>query len=103
MRLDAMQLYLAPASQHQIKAEAMHQQDWTTGADFKNRFQKHWAKSAIMAELERVTDKHLVKSQTVLSAIVSELSKEPSFCETCVLTDDMQMRISTWKVPLIVP
>jgi len=103
MRLKAMQLSLAATSRHQVKAEATHQKDWTAGMDFKNRFHKHWAKSAIMAELERVTEKHLVKSQTVLSAIASELSKELSFCQTYVLTDDMQMRISTWKVPLIVP
>ena len=59
LQLEAMQLSLAAISRHQIKTEAKQQKDWSTGTDFKNRFQKSWVKAAIMAELERVKDKHL--------------------------------------------
>ena len=63
------------------------------GMDCKDRHQKHQAKSAVMAELEQVTDKQLCCSQSILSSIVIDLAKERGFNELLVLIDTMQLKI----------
>ena len=101
LQLQAMKLSLTAANRHNDKAEATQQKDWSKGIDFKDRFSKHRAKAAVVVELEQITNKELIKSQSVLSAIVSELSKEDSLSETSVLSDGMKSHIRTMEQSIV--
>jgi len=95
LQFQAMKLSLTAANRHNDKVETTQHMDWSKGTDFEDRFLKHRAKATVMLELERVTTKEIIKSQSVLSAIVSELSREDSFSETSILLDGMKSRIQT--------
>ena len=67
-------------------AEATLQKDWVPGSEFQDGFAKPRVMSAVVSELEQVADKQISKAQSILSAIVSDLVKAPTFCEVSMLT-----------------
>ena len=60
----------------------------------QNRSAKYESKARVLSQLEKVTDKELSKAESILSSIVHDLSKQPGFIKTSVLSKERQRQIS---------
>ena len=96
LKLQMKQLELSSAASlgHKSKAETTLEKRWTIGEDYKGRQSKFRAKSRLITELELVSSKELVKAQSVLSSVISDMMDEPSFDELSVLSSDTRNRLA---------
>ncbi|KAL7549078.1 hypothetical protein ACHAWF_012346 [Thalassiosira exigua] len=61
---------------HRAKTDAILEKVWEQGNNFKDRAEKHRAKTQVLTVLEKATCKEISKVEAVLSSIISDLSKK---------------------------
>ena len=79
------------------KGKNIVSQDWERGTDFKDRGAKFRAKSHVLLELEKRTDKQLAKAEAVLSGVMTDLSDHDQFNEDAVLSLQLKKKIKTME------
>ena len=105
---EVLQLQMASINQsskvssgHKSRVNATQHQPWSVGTNFRDRQSKSRAKIRVLAELEMVSGKELTKVESVLSSVISDLTSEPDFNETSVLSESTQCRLSMTEATII--
>ena len=80
---------------HQTRVDACLAQNWEKGTEFANRHDKWRAKVSVLNELEKSSDKKLVRAELILSTIISELAENEGLKEKHVMSEETKQQ---WKV-----
>ena len=88
---------LTAAIREKKKKNSKKDLTWSIGSGFASRQCKSTAKLSVLLELENASGKELKKAESILSSIISGLTKEPGFVERSVLSNNTQKRLSVME------
>ena len=69
--------------------------DWIKGEDFSCKQVLYAAKTSVLSALEKSSKKETIKAESILSSIISDLSKKNGLVENQILSDDTKQMVNT--------